>query len=273
MKRTAFFISDGTGLTSEALGRSLLSQFSHLDFDYVTLPYVTSVQDAQAAVKKINQIAEESGFRPIIFDTIVNQDIRAQITACNGFMIDIFSTFINPLEKELGSASSYTVGKSRTIINRETYNIRLEAIDFTLDNDDGARTRNYDQADIILIGVSRSGKTPTSLYLALQFGIYTANYPLTENDIDDLCLPKSLKPHKDKLFGLTIDSGRLNSIRTERMANSRYASFNQCDTEVRGAEAIFKKEGIPFLDTTDMSIEEIATRILAVTGIERRIQT
>ncbi len=273
MRRTAFFISDGTGLTAEALGRSLLSQFGHIDFEQITIPYVNSQQEAQAAIAKINKTAEQTGCRPIIFDTIVNQDIRAQITACKGFMIDIFTAFISPLEKELGSASSYSVGKSRTIIDKESYKIRLQAIDFTLDNDDGARTRNYDQADIILIGVSRSGKTPTSLYLALQFGICTANYPLTENDIDDLCLPKALRAHKDKLFGLTIDSGRLNSIRTERMANSRYASFSQCDTEVRGAEAIFNKEGIPFLNTTDMSIEEIATRILALTGIERRIQT
>jgi len=273
VKRVAFFISDGTGLTAEALGRSLLSQFGHIDFEQVTIPYISTKEDALSVVKRINRVVEESGLRPIVFDTIVNEDIRQIVSQCKGFTVDIFDTFIKPLEKEFKADSSYSVGKSHAITDHNVYNVRLSAIDFALANDDGAHIRHYDKADIILIGVSRSGKTPTSLYLALQFGIHAANYPLTEDDLDDDYIPKALKKYKDKLFGLTIDSARLTSIRTERMSNSRYASFSQCEAEVRGAEAIFNKERVPYLNTTDMSIEEISTRILAISGIERRLQS
>ena len=273
MKRMVFFVSDGTGLTAEALGRSLLSQFGNIDFEQSTLPYITTVDEALSAVKRINKITEESGLRPIVFDTIVNEKVREVLTLCKGFTVDVFDTFIKPLENELNADSSYSVGKSHAITDHSAYNVRLNAIDFALENDDGGRTRHYDKADIILVGVSRSGKTPTSLYLALQFGIRVANYPLTEDDIDDDYLPKTLKAHRDKIFGLTIDSARLTSIRSERMPNSRYASFSQCEAEVRGAEAVFNKERVPYLNTTDMSIEEISTRILAISGIERRLQS
>jgi regulator of PEP synthase PpsR (kinase-PPPase family) len=273
MKRVAFFVSDGTGLTAEALGRSLLSQFGHIDFEQITIPYISTKEGARAVVKRINKVLEESGLRPIVFDTIVNEEVREIVTQCEGFTVDIFDTFIKPLEKEFNADSSYSVGKSHAITNQNVYNVRLSAIDFALENDDGARTRHYDKADIILIGVSRSGKTPTSLYLALQFGIRAANYPLTEDDLDETHLPKTLKEYKNKLFGLTIDSDRLTSIRNERMSNSRYASFSQCEAEVRGAEAMFNKERVPYLNTTDISIEEISTRILATSGIERRLQS
>ena len=273
MKRVAFFVSDGTGLTAEALGRSLLSQFGHIDFEQITIPYISTKEDAHAVVKRINKVQQESGLRPIVFDTIVNDEVRAIVSQCKSLTVDIFDTFIKPLEKEFNADSTYSVGKSHAITNQNTYNVRLSAIDFALENDDGALTRHYDKADIILIGVSRSGKTPTSLYLALQFGIRAANYPLTEDDLDESYLPKALKKYKNKLFGLTIDSTRLASIRSERRSNSRYASFSQCEAEVRGAEAMFNKERVPYLNTTDISIEEISTRILAASGIERRLQS
>lgn len=272
MKRTAFFISDGTGLTAEALGRSLLSQFGGIDFEQVTIPYVNSREQARAVVLQINNSARDSGARPIVFDTIVDRAIRATVAECEGFMVDIFDTFISPLEHELKTPSSYSVGKSHAIQDRESYKIRIDAIHYTLDNDDGARTRNYDKADIILTGVSRCGKTPTSLYLALQFGIRAANYPLTDEDIDDIKLPAILKMHKDKLFGLTINSTKLAAIRQERLSKSRYASLTQCKAEIHGVEAIFNKENVPYIDTSDISIEEISTRVLALAGLKRRLQ-
>jgi regulator of PEP synthase PpsR (kinase-PPPase family) len=271
MKRSVFFISDGTGITAETLGHSLLSQFEAIEFEELTIPYVDTVDKAWAAVHQINQIAEAASTRPIIVDTIVNKDIRDVIAKANGFMLDVFETFVGKLGTELCAPPANTVGKSHSIVNNETYNVRIEAVHFALDNDDGARTRHYDRADIILTGVSRSGKTPTSLYMALQFGVHVGNYPLTEDDFDDLRLPSALKEHKKKLFGLIIDPDRLSAIRNERKANSKYASIQQCEMETRAVEALFNKENIPYINTTHLSIEEISTRILAIAGIKRRL--
>lgn len=272
MKRTAFFISDGTGITAETLGNSLLAQFDHIEFERITIPYVDNENSARDAVLQINKAAVNDGNQPVIFDTIVNQPIREIIASANGFMMDVFASFLKPLEEVLESSSSYSVGKSHSIPDDDSYKVRIDAVHFALDNDDGARTRYYDQADVILIGVSRSGKTPTCLYLALQFGIKTANYPLTEDDLDDVQLPKPLRAHRDKLFGLSIEAERLAAIRTERKSNSKYSSLSQCESEVRGAESIYNRFRIPYLNSTHASVEEISTRILAKTKIERRLQ-
>jgi len=270
MKRSVFFISDGTGITAETLGHSLLAQFEEIEFDETTLPYIDTVEKAEQVVREINRTAEVDGVRPVIIDTIVDQDIRTTISRANGYMMDVFDTFVAKLQEELCTAPVNTVGKSHSIANNKTYNNRIDAVHFALDNDDGARTRHYDKADLILVGVSRSGKTPTSLYMALQFGVHVANYPLTEDDFDDLRLPACLREHKHKLFGLTIDPTRLAAIRNERRANSTYASLGQCQMEVRAVEAMFNREGVPYIQTTHASIEEISTRIMAKIGIRRR---
>jgi regulator of PEP synthase PpsR (kinase-PPPase family) len=269
MNRSVFFISDGTGITAETLGHSLLAQFGSLKFDQFTLPYVDSPERAHDAVRKINAVAAEDGVKPIIIDTIVDKTVRKIIANANGCMFDVFETFVGKLEEELGVKPNNTVGKHT--VDTLAYKTRIDAVHFALDNDDGARTRQYDSADIILIGVSRSGKTPTCIYLAMQFGIRAANYPLTEDDLDGEHLPKSLKEHKSKLFGLMIDADRLIAIRNERKANSRYASPQQCQQEIRAIEGIYIKEGVPFLNVSEMSVEEIATRIIQETGLKRRI--
>ncbi|ASP39893.1 phosphoenolpyruvate synthase regulatory protein [Bacterioplanes sanyensis] len=273
MKRYAFFISDGTGITAETLGNSLLAQFERLEFERITMPYVDDEEKAHAAVAKMNQAAQDSGQPVILFDTIVNKSIRAIVDSADAFKVDIFATFLAPLEQELGTESSYSVGKSHLATDSHDYQARIDAINFALDNDDGARTRQYAEADIILVGVSRCGKTPTSLYMAMQFGIKAANYPLTEEDMLDLKLPKSLSEHRDKLYGLSIDPDRLALIRSERRANSRYASLKQCYLEVEEVELLYQREQIPYISTTARSIEEIATRILADTGLQRRLKT
>ncbi len=271
MKRTAFFISDGTGITAETLGQSLLAQFETISFNKLTRPYIDTPDKARAIVQQINAAADSDGARPIIFDTLVNQEIREILAESNGFMIDIFSSFLAPLEHELLSRSSYSVGKSHSIAHNTNYAQRIEAVNFALDNDDGARTHYYDKADIILIGVSRSGKTPTCLYMAMQFGIRAANYPLTEEDMECLQLPAVLKKQKHKLFGLTIDPDRLSAIRNERKPDSNYSSFGQCDFEVREVERLFKRENIHFINSTHFSVEEISAKILVEMGIERKL--
>lgn len=270
-KRTAFFISDGTGITSETLGRSLLAQFASIEFEQITIPYVDTADAARQVVAKVNKQAETDGIEPVIFDTIVDSSIREIIATSRGILIDVFGSFLHPLEQALGVGSSYSVGRSHSIVDDRSYKIRIDAVHFALDNDDGARTRHYDQADVILIGVSRSGKTPTCLYLALQFGIKAANYPLTDDDLDDIALPKVLQNHRQKLFGLSIDPERLAAIREERKSNSKYASINQCTQEVRGAEALYNRFGIPFINSTHASIEEISTKIISSAGLRRRL--
>ncbi|CBL45267.1 Domain of unknown function (DUF299) [gamma proteobacterium HdN1] len=270
-KRTAFFVSDRTGITSETLGHSLLAQFSSIDFEQIAIPFVDTTEKAHRVVDRINLAAEAEEARPLVFGTIIDKNIRTIIGGCAGFTIDVFSTYLEPLERELGIQSSYSVGKSHAIVDKESYDIRIDAVHFALDNDDGARTRHYDKADVILVGVSRSGKTPTCLYLALQFGICAANYPLTEDDLDDLELPAALKPHRKKLFGLSIDPERLAAIRNERKPNSRYSSYTQCVEEVRHAEALYARFGINFLNSTHASIEEISTRILESAGLKRKL--
>ena len=264
--RPAFFISDGTGLTVEGLGQALLSQFDSVTFDKNTLAYIDSVEKAKEAVAEINATAKKYQITPIVFDTIVNQEVRDVIANCNGFLVDIFQTFLKPLERELGKSSSYSVGMSHAVAPDGQYARRIDAVNFALDNDDGARIRYYDQADLILIGVSRSGKTPTSLYLAMQYGLKVANYPLTEDDLDDDLLPDTLRKYKARLFGLTINPERLQTIREMRRPESRYASLKQCQFEVNEVETLYRRHAIPFLSTTERSVEEISGRILQITG-------
>lgn len=269
MKRTAFFISDGTGLTAEGLGNSLLAQFEKIEFERITVPYIDDEEKARELVARINKVAEEDDARPVVFDTIVQANIRSIISEANGFMVDIFGTFLHPLEQELQASSSYTVGKSHAISNETNYEKRIHAVNFALDNDDGARTRHYDEADLILVGASRSGKTPTCLYLALQYGVKAANYPITDDDLDDQQLPEVLRAYRDKIFGLTIEPERLATIRNERRPNSRYSSMKQCMHEVEEIESMYRRERIPFMNTTTSSVEEIATRIMVTTGLQR----
>ena len=271
IKRSVFFISDGTAITAETLGHSLLAQFPNVDFNIHIHPYITSEEAAMNVVAEINARAQKDGQLPLVFDTLVDLYVRDIINTAKAINLDVFEGLISKLSEELGTPPTTLVGQTHAVTDSESYKARIDAVHFALDNDDGARTRHYDKADLILIGVSRSGKTPTSIYLSLQFGIRVANYPLTEEDLDDNRLPAVLKPHKHKLFGLMIDAERLVAIRTERKANSRYASFNQCQMELRAIEGIYISEGIKYLNVSEMSIEEISTRILQLTGLKRRI--
>jgi regulator of PEP synthase PpsR (kinase-PPPase family) len=270
-KRSVFFVSDGTAITAETLGHSLFAQFPNVDFDIHIMPYISSEEAATNVVAEINLRAQQDGQKPLVFDTSVDPYVRDIINTANAINLDVFEGLISKLSEELGTPPTTLVGQTHAVTDSESYKARIDAVHFALDNDDGARTRHYDKADLILIGVSRSGKTPTSIYLSLQFGIRVANYPLTEEDLDDNRLPAVLRAHKQKLFGLMIDAERLVAIRSERKANSRYASFSQCQMELRAIEGIYISEGIKYLNVSEMSIEEISTRILQLTGLKRRI--
>lgn len=271
MKRHVFILSDGTGITAESFGNSLMTQFESTLFEKQIIPYIDSVQKASEVVLTINENGRTNGSKPLIFMTLVNPEIREVINKADAKIFDLFNTFIGPLEEELQERSSYRVGKSHGVSNTEAYHRRIEAVDFALVHDDGLKVKGYQKADIILIGVSRCGKTPSCIYLALQYGILAANYPFTEEDIKGFKLPASLVPFKHKLFGLTIDPHRLEQIRNERFANSKYSSIDQCRFEVQEVEEMYRREKIPYINTTKYSIEEIATKIIATSGVQRKI--
>ncbi|MEO7399351.1 MAG: pyruvate, water dikinase regulatory protein [Polaromonas sp.] len=267
--RTVFFISDGTGITAETFGNAILAQFE-INPRYVRLPFIDSVDKAHQAIRQINHTAQIEGRRPIVFTTLVNMEILAVIKAhCNGMLLDMFGMFVAPLESELGIKSNHRVGRFSDASKSKAYDNRIEAINFSLDHDDGQSHRDLENSDVILVGVSRSGKTPTSLYLAMQYGLKASNYPLIPEDFERRQLPPALVPHRKKIFGLTIAPDRLSEIRNERRPDSVYASLANCRHEIHEAEAMMRREGIRWLSTTTKSIEEIATTILQEVKPER----
>ncbi len=269
--RTAFFISDRTGITAEMLGHSLLTQFDGQGFREVTVPFIDSPEKARELVVRINERAIRDGARPLVISTLVDPDLSAILARADACYLDCFQTFIQPLEAELGVKSTHTVGRSHSANDVGNYHERIECINFALSHDDGVSTRDLPDADVVLVGVSRSGKTPTCLYLALQFGIRAANYPLVPEDFAAMRLPTALLHLKPKLFGLTIQPERLVEIRNERRPGSSYATLANCQFEVKEAEALMRQEGIPYLDTTRTSIEELATTIVHQTKLERHV--
>ena len=269
-RRTVFFVSDRTGITAEMLGNSLLSQFEEFQFQRHTVPFVDSDEKIDAVIRQINDLATQEDRAPIVFSSIVDEAMSARVREeAQALTLDLFQIFIAPLEVELNAKSSHAAGRSHGIANSHEYFARMDAINFSQSHDDGASTRDLAKAQVILVGVSRCGKTPTTLYLALQFGIRAANFPLTPDDFADRRLPASLLPFRDKLFGLTINPERLHRIREERRPGSKYAKLDNCRYEVRECVNLLETEGIPMLDTTAKSIEEIATTILHKAKLQR----
>ena len=269
--RTVFFVSDGTGITAETFGNAILAQFEFKP-RHVRLPFIDTVDKAHQVVRQVNHTAESEGRRPVVFTTLVNVEVLQVIEeGCRAMVLDMFGTFVRPLEIELGMKSSHRVGRFSDVSKSKEYHDRIEAINFSLAHDDGQSNRDLEQADVILVGVSRSGKTPTSLYLAMQYGLKASNYPLIPEDFERKQLPPALVPHKAKIFGLTIQPERLSEIRNERRPNSKYAALENCRMEISEAEAMMRRAGIRWLSTTTKSIEEIATTILQEIHPERLV--
>ena len=269
-QRTVFFISNHSGVTAETLGHSLITQFDALEFKKITVPFVSTLDKARQAVKMINVTAVSDGQPPIVFSTLVKDNVRDVVRGADALFLDFFDSFLAPLEDALGMRSAHAMGVSHGMQNTVEYDRRIEATNFALAHDDGANLDGYAKADVVLLGVSRSGKTPTCLYLALQYGVFAANFPLTEEDLEDRHTPAVLDEGREKMYGLTIEPGRLEEIRNARGIGRRYASPQQVRFEIRQAEALFTRIGIPCVDTTRCSIEELASRIILEKGLERR---
>jgi regulator of PEP synthase PpsR (kinase-PPPase family) len=266
--RTAFFVSDGTGITAETFGHSVLQQFEGLRIRQVRLPFIDTVDKAEEAVARIDQQQVVDGWRPVVFSTLVDPRINEIVRTANALFLDLIATFVEPLETEFGVKSTHTIGRFHAVAESDRYKQRIEAIHFSMAHDDGQLHKDLEQSDVIFVGVSRCGKTPTSLYLAVQHGIKAANYPLIPDDFERGKLPEVLYRYKRKLFGLTISPERLAEVRNERRPGSRYASLETCRMEVNEAEAMMKREGIPWLSTTTRSIEEIATTVLTLLDLD-----
>lgn len=269
-QRTAFFVSDRTAITAETLGHSLLTQFEELSFRRVSLRFIDTVEKAEAVRVRINRCYDDDGAKPLVFSTLVDPETRAIVRDSHGRFVDFFDAFISPLEEELGMRSSHAAGRSHGMNDVHEYSSRIDAINFSLNHDDGSTISHLDHAEVILIGISRVGKTPTCLYLSMHYGIRAANFPLTEDDLEHLRLPATLRDFRQKLFGLNIDPLRLQQIRQHRLPNSRYASLEQCEYETRQSEALFRKLGLPYVRSTMKSIEEIATNVIDLAGLQYR---
>ena len=268
--RAVFFVSNSTGITVETLGRSLLYQFSSTQFESHSLRFIDSIEKAHEAVEMINEKAINSGLPPIILSTLVKSELREILSSAQGLYLDVFDAFIAPIEKEIGCEAKLGMGRVHGIGDDDYYSDRIDAVNYSLKTDDGVGTVAYEQAEVILTGASRTGKTPTSLYLALHYGLKAANYPIVDDELDAHSLPKSLKNYKNKVFGLLVTPERLQSIRTKRRADSQYSSLSQCQYEIRQTEAMFQQQNIPYFDVSSMSIEEVSSNIMNMLKISPR---
>ncbi len=268
-QRIVFFVSDGTGITAETLGGTLLTQFEGVEFKKITLPFINSTDKARVTVDYINHVSATEIRRPIVFSTTVNDEVRAIIRTASALFLDLFDTYIAPVEAELGIKSSHAQGRAHGMSDHGRYNARIEAMNFSMEHDDGQSIRDLSRADVILIAPSRCGKTPTTLYLALQHAVFATNFPLTEDDLESQKLPKALRGFQVKLFGLSSDPERLQQVRSERRPGSKYASLAQCAYELRQAEQLYRRNNIPYLNSANMSIEEIAAMVMQEKGLRR----
>jgi regulator of PEP synthase PpsR (kinase-PPPase family) len=268
--RIVFIVSDGTGITAENFSQSILAQFE-ATFKHIRIPFVDSVDKAHEAVSNINQALNKYGVQPIVFTTLVNPELNRIVSKANGLILDMFQTFVAPLEAALGMKSTHAMNRLHHNADTEAYKNRIEAINYSLAHDDGQSNQNLGEADVILVGISRVGKTPTSLYLAMQYGLKAANYPLIPEDFERGQLPKDLIPYRQKIFGLMIDAERLSEIRNERRPGSNYAKLENCRYEINEATAMMKKQSIPWVLTTSKSIEEIATTVLQAMKSDKTI--
>ncbi|MFK5913507.1 MAG: pyruvate, water dikinase regulatory protein [Woeseiaceae bacterium] len=268
--RAVFFVSNSTCITVETLGRSLLYQFKNTQFESHSLRFIDTQDKAKEAVALINRVAQSTNLRPIILSTLIDPALRETLETAKGRYLDIFNAFISPIEEELGCEAKLGLGRVHGIGDEDYYGERMEAVNYTLKTDDGVAAKDYAKADVILTGASRTGKTPTSLYLAMHYGLKAANYPITDEELDSHQIPKALQAHADKLFGLIVSPERLHNIRSKRRANSEYASLPQCQYEIRQTTSLFQQRSIAYFDVSNMSIEEVSSTIMDTMKLKTR---
>ncbi|EMQ2876200.1 kinase/pyrophosphorylase [Vibrio navarrensis] len=269
--RDVFYVSDGTAITCETVGHVVLGQFPFYANEK-TFPFIESEEKLTELLKHIEISFQTTGIKPLVFFSLVIAEFREKLLQANAHCYDVLESIVQRVKDDIHMEPVPKLQRSRSVSkDTDTYFDRIAAIEYTLAHDDGISLKGLDQADIILLGVSRSGKTPTSLYMAMQFGLRVVNYPYIDDDIRGLKLLPEFEIHRHKLFGLTIAPERLTEIRQNRLAGSEYASTAQCQHELANVEALFRREAIPYINTTSLSVEEISTRVLEKTGLKRRL--
>lgn len=260
-ERPVFFISDHTGITAEIIGKSLLSQFPGEAFAATSVPFVDSLEKANTAAQQVREAWKNTSLRPFVYSTLTDPGARAALAGCGALVMDLYGHFLGMMVGEIGYPPAPLRGRFHGMGDNSDYHRRINAVNFALAADDGLSLEKYQRADLILVGVSRSGKTPTSLYMAMQYGLNVANYPLTPENFEQPGLPQSLLPHLPKLRGLTLLPERLAQIRSERRPNSVYSSLETCRDELNRAERMLRDAGVPVVDSSARSVEEIAALI------------
>ncbi|HEJ2468983.1 posphoenolpyruvate synthetase regulatory kinase/phosphorylase PpsR [Vibrio cholerae] len=270
-RRDVFYVSDGTAITCETLGHVVLGQFA-VQPNEKTFPFVESDEKLSELLKQIQRSYQLHGIKPLVFFSMVIPEMRTRLLQAPAHFYDVLESIVQRVSLDIEMEPAPKLQRSRSVgKDSDTYFDRIAAIEYTLAHDDGVSLKDLDRADIILLGVSRSGKTPTSLYMAMQFGLRVVNYPFIAEDMHAMRLLPEFEFHRHKLFGLTINAERLTEIRENRLAGSEYASNQQCLQELATVEALFRREAIPYINTSSLSVEEISTRILERTGLKRRL--
>lgn len=270
-RRDVFYVSDGTAITCETLGHVVLGQFA-VQPNEKTFPFVESDEKLSELLKQIQRSYQLHGVKPLVFFSMVIPEMRTRLLQAPAHFYDVLESIVQRVSLDIEMEPAPKLQRSRSVgKDSDTYFDRIAAIEYTLAHDDGVSLKDLDRADIILLGVSRSGKTPTSLYMAMQFGLRVVNYPFIAEDMHAMRLLPEFEFHRHKLFGLTINAERLTEIRENRLAGSEYASNQQCQQELATVEALFRLEAISYINTSSLSVEEISTRILERTGLKRRL--
>ena len=258
-----FFLSDSTGISAETMGNALLIQFPQLRFERRLIPFIATVAEAQRVVAVLDEAADGPA-TPIAFTTAATDEIRQVLHTTRCPMIDFFELHMSRVEEVFGVAAHREVAKLHGVGDIQRYNSRMAAIEYSIEHDDGQSIRAMDKADVVLVAPSRCGKTPTTMYLALQHGLFVANYPLVEEDLDQAALPRPVRHLREKCIGILADAARLSEVRQARRPNSRYASLEQCRFELRRAEAMYDANRLPVINSTTRSVEEMSTLILQI---------
>lgn len=256
-----YVLSDATGISAETMASALLLQFPQVPFERHVIPFIVTVEEARKVVAQLDAVAA-GPVTPLVFMTVVNDEVRAALQSITVPIIDFVGDHLPVIERTLGRAGDHQPARLHGTGDQRRYNRRMAAVEYAIEHDDGQSLRALDKADLVLIAPSRCGKTPTTMFLALQHGIFVANYPLIDEDLEVDELPRPVREMKDRCFGLISSPQRLTEVRTERRPDSRYASPEQVQWELSRARRMYRDHDIPFIDTSTRSVEEIATIIL-----------
>jgi [pyruvate, water dikinase]-phosphate phosphotransferase / [pyruvate, water dikinase] kinase len=264
-----FFLSDSTGISAETMGNALLIQFPDVHFERTLIPFISSVEEAREVVAQLDEVMA-GPVTPLVFTTAAVDEVREELLKTTAPIIDFFGLHMDRVEAQLGARGLREARRLHGVGDVRRYNSRMAAIEFAIEHDDGLSPRGLDRADVVLLAPSRCGKTPTAMYLALQHGLFVANYPLVDEDLETTDLPRPVKDLGDRCFGLTTTVARLSRVRQERRPDSRYASEEQCRFELRRATAMYDRHHLPTVDTSAASVEEIAAVVIQTLARQRR---